>query len=205
MNRYGQQVMLAFLIGAVSTTGFGFLGDQLVRAERSAVYDGEAERHRSEEKSPSGAAAFAEIEPAEPGVGVLAPELDLPSLKGGEQHVGGKRKKPLLLTFWASTCPPCEEEAPLLASLYARHRDKLDVLAVNVTLQDSRKAAASFAAKNGFTFPVLLDEQGEATRLYGLRGLPTTFLIDKEGRVREFFYAVDSDVWEQKVQQLLTD
>lgn len=141
----------------------------------------------------------------EPRPGALAPGFTLTGLDGGTYKVGGKREKALLLNFWDSSCPPCQDEAPDLERVYNRFKDKLDVYAVNVTAQDSREEAAAFAAKNGYAFPVLLDEQGAATRLYRIRGLPTTFLIGKDGVIRDAYYLLPSALWEGKIERLLTD
>jgi len=142
---------------------------------------------------------------SEPRPGSPAPAFSLRGLDGHEYRAGGAREKPLLLNFWDASCPPCMEEAPDLARIYEIYKDRLDLYAVNVTFQDSRDEAAAFAAKNGYAFPVLLDEQGEATRLYRIRGLPTTFLIGKDGVIRDAFYLLDSEAWEAKIAKLLTD
>ncbi|WP_058303518.1 TlpA family protein disulfide reductase [Gorillibacterium timonense] len=139
----------------------------------------------------------------EPAPGEKAPELALHGLDGSTYRVGGKREKPLLLNFWDSSCPPCIDEAPDLARIFNQYKDKLDVLAVNVTQQDSREDAAQFAAKNGYAFPVLLDERGQATRLYRVRGLPTTFLIGKDGIVYDQFYLLPSEDWEKRITHFL--
>ncbi|MEI7027468.1 TlpA family protein disulfide reductase [Paenibacillus sp. y28] len=132
-----------------------------------------------------------------------APAFSLQGLDGGQYHVGGARSKPLLLNFWASWCGPCEEEAPYLKALGDKYQDRLDVYAVNVTANDKIDDVNKFVATYQFKFPVLLDKKEEATRLYRIRGIPTTFLIDKNGTIRDAFNYIKPEDLEKRVKLLL--
>lgn len=133
----------------------------------------------------------------------LAPEFSLTGMDGNTYTVGGKRDKPMLLNFWASWCSPCEEEAPDLARLYEKYKDKLDLYAVNVTGNDDIKAARAFAERYKFTFPVLLDEKLSAAELYRFQVIPTSFLIDRNGVVVEVINLLEPQELEKKMKKLI--
>lgn len=132
-----------------------------------------------------------------------APSFSLKGMDGNTYSVGGQREKPLLLNFWASWCGPCEEEAPDLARLYEKYKDKLDLYAVNVTGNDDMQAARAFAERYKFKFPVLLDEKLEAAELYRFQVIPTSFLIDRNGVVVEMINLLEPKELENKMKKLI--
>ena len=96
------------------------------------------------------------------------------------------RGRPVVVNVWTSWCPPCREEMPALQRVYQDYQDRgVVILGLNSTVQDTREAALAFATEQGLTFPILLDEDGEATRLYQVRALPTTFFIDAQGMIQD--------------------
>ncbi|BFH69929.1 MAG: TlpA disulfide reductase family protein [Paenibacillus dendritiformis] len=122
-----------------------------------------------------------------PQVGKLAPPFTLETAEGTKYKVGGKQDKPIFLNFWASWCTPCQAEAPDLVKLYAKYKDKLELLSVNVTNDDTKEKAKEFVNQYGMVNPVLWDEKGEAFKLYNGIAFPTNILIDKNGVIRELF------------------
>ena len=121
-----------------------------------------------------------------PARGFLTPDFSLTSLTGETIALSDLRGRAVLLNFWASWCTPCRAEMPAIQAIHADYAARgLVVLAVNVTAQDSRSAAESFAAENALTFPILLDEAGDVNRLYQVDSLPTTFFIGPDGVIRE--------------------
>ncbi|MDF2922817.1 MAG: TlpA family protein disulfide reductase [Paenibacillaceae bacterium] len=135
--------------------------------------------------------------------GYPAPALELAGLDGARYVVGGNREKPLLLNFWASWCDPCEEEAPDLARLYEKYKDKLDLYAVNATGNDELASVRAFAARHRFGFPVLLDYKLDSMRLYRYQVVPTSFLIDKNGMITDVIHLLEPDELEQKLKKLM--
>ena len=115
-------------------------------------------------------------------VGRPAPDFALPRVDGPEMRLADLRGRVVLLNVWATWCEPCKVEMPLLQRLAQEHPDQVVVLGVNYG-EDPAKVQA-FAAAYGLTFPLLLDPEHEVVRLYGVRGLPTTVVIDPEGIVR---------------------
>ncbi|WP_281886080.1 TlpA family protein disulfide reductase [Paenibacillus sp. YYML68] len=134
-----------------------------------------------------------------------APVYELEGLDGRSYTIGGKRDKPLIVNFWASWCGPCHEEAPDLSYIYEKYGDKLDLYAVNTTKADQMNSVYSFVSKHKVKFPVLLDRSGTAADGYRLVFVPTSFLIDKEGRLLETIHVLPRAELESKVQRLLSE
>ncbi|MCY4616776.1 MAG: TlpA disulfide reductase family protein [Chloroflexi bacterium] len=119
----------------------------------------------------------------------LAPDFRLTDLDGKVVMLSDFRGKTVVLNFWASWCPPCREEMPEFQALWdergSEGSDDLVVLAVNFLRDDTVGAATSFIEGNDFTFPVIFDTtRGDVATRYGVRGLPATFFIDRNGIVR---------------------
>ena len=90
-----------------------------------------------------------------------------------------------MINIWASWCPPCREEMPAIQKVYEDYKDRgLVILAVNTTYQDTEAAAAAFVDEFGLTFPVPLDRHGKVSNRYQLRGLPSTYFVDRQGVIR---------------------
>jgi len=115
--------------------------------------------------------------------GIAAQDFGLPSLRGDYLKLSDYRGKVVFLNIWASWCPPCREEMPSMESLYQRQKGpNFEMLAVSID-QKGAEVIRPFTVKYGLTFPVLLDPDGKTQRLYGLTGVPETFIIDKSGVV----------------------
>lgn len=118
--------------------------------------------------------------------GFFAPDFELMSLNGETIRLSDLRGKGIILNFWASWCPPCQEEMPALQRVHQVYRAQgVEVIAVNVTSQDTLFNARNFVQAKGLTFPILFDEQGSVQSMYRINGLPTTFFIDREGKIQE--------------------
>lgn len=128
--------------------------------------------------------AFAES--AGPVVGSNAPQFSLKNLAGnnvGLRQVVGENKV-TLVNFWATWCPPCRKEIPELNKIYSNYRNKsVEILGVN--LQEDAQTLASFVANNEMKFPVLLDIDGKIGEKYRVYYIPTTFVLDRKGKIRE--------------------
>lgn len=112
-----------------------------------------------------------------------APELKFTDADGKELTLGDFRGRVVLLNLWATWCAPCVEEMPSLDRLQARLGDKdFTVLALSLDRQ-GRNVVVPFLDKLGIrSLAIYLDTSNAAMRTLGIRGLPTTILIDREGR-----------------------
>jgi peroxiredoxin len=114
---------------------------------------------------------------------LLAADFSLPDLEGGWQRLSHFRGQVVLVNFWATWCPPCRAEMPSMEALYQTYRDQgFTILAVSIDVQGAA-AVQPFLEQYRLTFPVLLDPKGQVTGAYGVRSLPTTYLLDRQGRV----------------------
>lgn len=113
-----------------------------------------------------------------------APDFTLPTLKGNAVRLSGLRGEVVAVHFWAEQCRFCEGEMRWLQSTYqALHPQGFELLAVNAG-QDRATAQGFVDRVEVITYPTLLDEESEVTARYGVRVLPTTILVDREGIVR---------------------
>ena len=112
-----------------------------------------------------------------------APALAFTARDGAEKHLADFRGELVLVNLWATWCGPCVEEMPALDRLQARLGDKLQILAIS---QDRRGAAVvdPFLAKARIThLAVFLDPKSAAIEAFGVQGLPTSFLIGRDGMI----------------------
>lgn len=121
-----------------------------------------------------------------PRQGFLAPDFTLTALDSGQVTLSELRGDPVVLNLWASWCPPCRAEMPALQKVYEQNGEQgLQVLAVNMTNQDSVSAAEAFVGEYNLTFPIPLDVEGLVGEKYQMRALPSTFFIDREGIIQQ--------------------
>ena len=142
------------------------------------------------------------VQPGQP-----APALRLPKADGAAVSLADNRGKVVLVDFWASWCGPCKASFPALDALYQELRDRgFEVIAVNV---DQRRADANaFLADKPHTMSVVFDPEGTAPSAYGVTGMPTSFLIGRDGRVRFVHIGYTSktvDAYRREIEQLLAE
>lgn len=118
-------------------------------------------------------------------IGNPAPSFELPDVNGKKYSLSDSKGKVILINFWATWCGPCKAEMPSLNNLFNTFKDEgFVVLAVSV--DSSEKPVLAFLKDKAITLPVLMDkEQDVYFDQYGVLGLPTSFLIDRDGIVRE--------------------
>jgi DsbE subfamily thiol:disulfide oxidoreductase len=142
-----------------------------------------------------------------PVVGGTVPDFTLPDLNGKPVDLQKvvKNNKVTLVNFWATWCPPCRAEIPEFVKFYHKYTGKrLEIIAVN--LQESTADVKNFAKNNGMNFPIVTDSSGKVGELYQVSAIPTTFFIDRNGKI---FYRIegttDLKTLEAKVRPFLED
>ena len=119
-----------------------------------------------------------------PKIGTTAIDFACQDLKGQNWTLDKVKGKVVLLRFWADWCPYCRYEMPVIEKYYRKlNKEGFVVLAVNV--KQSAQVAEAFTAQLDITFPIPLDSDGAFARKYGVYAIPTNFLIDREGIIRE--------------------
>jgi len=114
---------------------------------------------------------------------VPAPAFSLASRAGGQVSLADLKGQVVMINFWASWCGPCRQEFPALDQIYAKYRPMgFTLVAINV---ESEKAdAEKFLATTPASFPILFDPDNSVSGKYGVSAMPTTILVDRQGRVR---------------------
>lgn len=128
---------------------------------------------------------------------ILMEDFEAVDLNGNSVKLSDYKGKIIFLNFWATWCPPCQEEMPYMQEVYNEYKDQdVVILAVNSTTVELRggddsaeaeKRAKAFIKDKGYTFPVLLDKNNDAWAIYQQRGIPANYVIDKQGIVRYAF------------------
>lgn len=116
----------------------------------------------------------------------------------GTKSLGDYKGKVVLLNFWASWCQPCKEEAPAIERAHRKYaKDGLVVLGADV--DDLSEDARSFIAENNLTYPSIRYSSADATKDFGTRRMPETFVIDRAGNVAALKRMQVDDAWLNEV------
>lgn len=122
-------------------------------------------------------APSAEAPPAE-----LAPEFTLKDLTGREVALASLRGKTVLIDFWATWCPPCEFQIPVLNEIYAAHRAQgVEILGVSVD-KDGPEVVSQYTRKHGVTYTILMGDEALA-RDFGAPGFPALVVVAPDGTI----------------------
>lgn len=117
-------------------------------------------------------------------VGSQVPALESRTLRGDSTTLASLRGSPVLLNVWATWCHPCRDEIPVLEALHKRHSGAgLRVVGVSIDDDGRRQDVRAFAERYGITYDVWLDPDQRVMPAFSVIGVPTTFLVDGDGRL----------------------
>lgn len=142
---------------------------------------------------------------------IPAVDFELEDQYGNIHRLEDYRGKTIFLNFWATWCPPCKAEMPDIQKLYEKSSTEgedavivLGVAAPNMGQEGSEEEIAAFMEEKGYTYPVLMDTEGELFASYGIMSFPTTFMIDRDGNVFGYVSGMlSADMMDSIVRQTL--
>ncbi len=138
-------------------------------------------------------------------VDYAAPELNLVDMAGNDVSLRDYAGSVVMVNLWATWCPPCKEEMPALQSYYQNHRSNGFVL-IGANQEETLEVVQSFVADFGLTFPIWLDENYLAQRVFNTMSLPSSFVIDRDGTVRLMWVgAVSEEFLEKYVTKIIKE
>jgi len=178
--------------------------------EKNGSGTGEAGREQSAGSSQADAKAAAgqgdsviEFKPGMPiKEGVAAPDFTGELMDGTSITLSELQGKPVIINFWATWCGPCVKEMPAFERLKDDFGDKIGIIAVNCG--DDAGTVKDFMEENGYTFPVVLDEEYSISMLYPTNSIPYTVVLDAEGKVTHISTgALDADTMYERYKEAL--
>ncbi len=124
---------------------------------------------------------------------VPAPQFELLDLDDETHRLSDYKGKPLIVNFWATWCPPCREEMPSMERAWQKIQDEgINMIGINVG--EDFDAVFGFLGQIDVSFPLLLDTEGEESRRWPIRGLPTTYVLNNEGEI--VYQAIGGRDWD---------
>ena len=178
--------------------------------EKNGSGTGEAGREQSAGSSQADAEAAADqgdgVIEFKPGMpikeGVQAPDFTGELIDGTSITLSELQGKPVIINFWATWCGPCVKEMPAFERLKDDFGDKIGIIAVNCG--DDAGTVKDFVEENGYTFPVVLDEEYSISMLYPTNSIPYTVVVDAEGKVTHISTgALDADTMYERYKEAL--
>ena len=178
--------------------------------EKNGSGTGEAGREQSAGSSQADAKAAAgqgdsviEFKPGMPiKEGVAAPDFTGELMDGTSITLSELQGKPVIINFWATWCGPCVKEMPAFERLKDDFGDKIGIIAGNCG--DDAETVKDFVEENGYTFPVVLDEEYSISMLYPTNSIPYTVVLDAEGKVTHISTgALDADTMYERYKEAL--
>jgi len=146
--------------------------------------------------------AIKELELIRPPRPRVADDFTIPTAAGKPFKLSAQRGRPVFINFWATWCPPCLEEMPALERLWRAQKDGGFVM-LAVTVDSNPKLATPFVERHKLTFTVGFDPKMELANTYGVRALPSSFVIDRDGRLAGV--AVGPRTWDNNAAHALIE
>ena len=116
-------------------------------------------------------------------IGDMAPNFTLKADTGKNLRLSEYRGEVVMINFWATWCGPCRQEMPVLNDLYQRYRSAGFIL-LGVNIDDRSESAIRMARRLAVRYPIVFDAEKVVSRLYDINAMPTTVMVDRDGKVR---------------------
>ena len=133
-----------------------------------------------------------------------APDFSLTTFEGTTISMAEDLQgKPIVINFWASWCPPCRVEAPLIERTWRAYKNR-GLIFLGVNIQDRKEDALNYIREFDVTYPNGPDPNGEISIDYGVSGLPVTFFISRKGKVvRRWVGAIEKSVLISSIEEIM--
>ena len=122
----------------------------------------------------------------------VAPDFELPDVRGEKIKLSNLSKKAVMLVFWTTWNPAAEDQIAIVESYYQKNKDRGDVVLLAINSQENKSVVSSFLGRSEYQVLVLLDETGKVGESYAIHIVPTFYFI-KEGRVRDRYVGILSE------------
>jgi peroxiredoxin len=133
---------------------------------------------------------------------MLVEDFTLPTPDGKSFRLSAYRGKIVFVNFWATWCHPCLEEMPAMERLYRARKDR-GLVIVAVSVDSNPGVVPSFVKEHGFTFPIVVDPKLQTANAYGVRGLPASFIVGRDGQMAAL--ALGARTWDGPAAHALFD
>jgi len=145
-----------------------------------------------------------EVKTARAGSSVMAPDFTLPDIDGKPFSMSSTKGKVVILDFWSIGCTPCKDEIPHFVELYNEYKDQgLEIIGMCLDV-GAERYIKSFLQSKGAEYPVVFADRKVVSSYGGVQYIPTTFIIDREGRITEKFVGYRSkEFFESRIKELL--
>jgi peroxiredoxin len=176
MNRIIKILLPIIFLVFITTISVTYTGGKSDSGEVELLNSAEAVEH-------AGAAKLLEaLSIIPPNKEVDAVDFTVESIVGNSESLSDYRGKVIFLNFWATWCGPCRAEVGEIDALYETLKDE-DFMIMALSIQEQKKKVSKFMKNNNIDFPVYLDSDGTVAAMYGVTGIPTTYIIAPNGKV----------------------
>lgn len=195
MKKYGKLIAMAVILAAI--LGAAVFAYQKLQAEANLpsleeeVKSSETEKKEDvpEETKDNGTESEKTETSEDPGAKRQeAVDVTFYDSEGKAVKLSDYYGKPVVMNFWATWCGYCKKEMPDFQEVYEEYKDKVEFLFINSTdgSRETREKAETYLKEQGYTIPAFYDEDLDAVYTYSVNSLPTTMLLDKQGRVAAY-------------------